>query len=292
MYELQVKESTNFMGVELPNIIGGFGLNKRSIVDKSIAEIHKMKTIHVREILNRNINRFKKNIDYVDLKVIVQNDNNSELLQSLGYNKMQISKSNNIYLLSERGYAKLIKILDTDLAWEVHDKLIDEYFQMKEIIKDNNQINSTIDSQQINDLITTVTNLASTVNNLVSTMGSLMDATQNSKNKIEFDFKETSHKDELDTIEKEIMNFTEETIRIQNFCDFINDKDIVPKRIGVQLVNQLLRDNGVYNKYNYPEENSPYFIRENTRNLLTKQGMLMLYKLIKDNIDYKYTVRR
>lgn len=45
---------------------------------------------------------------------------------------MQISKADHIYLLSERGYAKLIKIMDTDLAWEVHDKLIDEYFQLRE----------------------------------------------------------------------------------------------------------------------------------------------------------------
>lgn len=48
---------------------------------------------------------------------------------------MEIGKATNIYLLSERGYAKLIKIMDTDLAWEIHDKLIDEYFTMREIIK-------------------------------------------------------------------------------------------------------------------------------------------------------------
>ena len=41
---------------------------------------------------------------------------------------------NNNYLLSERGYAKLIKIMDSDKAWEVHDKLIDEYFTMKKVI--------------------------------------------------------------------------------------------------------------------------------------------------------------
>ena len=32
---------------------------------------------------------------------------------------MQISKAEHIYLLSERGYAKLIKIMDTDLAKDV-----------------------------------------------------------------------------------------------------------------------------------------------------------------------------
>ena len=45
---------------------------------------------------------------------------------------MQISKAEHIYLLSERGYGKLIKIMDTDLAWEIHDQIMDEYFQLRE----------------------------------------------------------------------------------------------------------------------------------------------------------------
>lgn len=55
-----------------------------------------------------------------------------ELLQKLGYAKQSITQAEHIYLLSERGYAKLIKIMDTDLAWEIHDKLIDEYFELRE----------------------------------------------------------------------------------------------------------------------------------------------------------------
>ena len=53
-------------------------------------------------------------------------------LEQLGFNKQSVANSKNIYLLSERGYAKLIKIIDSDLAWEIHDKLIDEYFQLRE----------------------------------------------------------------------------------------------------------------------------------------------------------------
>ena len=53
---------------------------------------------------------------------------------------MQKSKAEHIYSLSERGYAKLIKIMDTDLAWEIHDKLIDEYFTMREVINSNEQL--------------------------------------------------------------------------------------------------------------------------------------------------------
>ena len=37
----------------------------------------------------------------------------------LGYAKQSITQAKNIYLLSERGYAKLIKIMDTDLAKDV-----------------------------------------------------------------------------------------------------------------------------------------------------------------------------
>ena len=89
-----------------------------------------MTTFHIRELINRNISRFRDNVDYLDLKVIAPNDDN--LLLSVGYSQMQISKAAHIYILSERGYAKLIKIMDTDLAWEIHDKLIDEYFELRD----------------------------------------------------------------------------------------------------------------------------------------------------------------
>ena len=48
----------------------------------------------------------------VTLKQIVQND----VFQELDFTKAQVGNSKHIYLLSERGYAKLIKIMDTDLA--------------------------------------------------------------------------------------------------------------------------------------------------------------------------------
>lgn len=121
----------------LPVIEGGFGEGKRVVTDKQISEIHNMKSIHIRELINRNIKRFK-DTDIIDLKDIVMNDNNL-LLKNLSYTQMQISKAQNIYLLSERGYAKLIKIMDSDLAWEIHDKLIDEYFAMRKSIKEQPQ---------------------------------------------------------------------------------------------------------------------------------------------------------
>ena len=128
----------DFMGIEIPVIEGGFGEDKRCLTDKTIAEIHNMESRNVRARISDNIKRFKENVDFIDLKSCLSDK--QQLLLPLGYSNMQISKAEHIYLLSERGYAKLIKIMDTDLAWEIHDKLIDEYFTMREVINSNEQL--------------------------------------------------------------------------------------------------------------------------------------------------------
>lgn len=143
---ISVKGTTEFMGIEIPNIYGGFGEGKKAITDKHIAEVHNKKTFHIRELINNNIKRFKEGIDYIDLKVTIVENDSKKLLKQLGYTDVAIRNADHIYLLSERGYAKLIKIMDTDLAWDIHDKLIDEYFQMKEMIKNGN-----LPSYQIED---------------------------------------------------------------------------------------------------------------------------------------------
>lgn len=133
--DLIISGKQDFMGKEIPVIHGGFGENKKCICDKTIAEIHSMENKHVRERINQNIKRFKEDVDFIDLKQRVGQTGTLELLQELGYAKQSITQAEHIYILSERGYAKLIKIMDTDLAWEIHDKLIDEYFELRENVK-------------------------------------------------------------------------------------------------------------------------------------------------------------
>ena len=130
MNELMISGTQSFMEKEIPVVSGGFGIGKRCMSDKTIAEIHDITTRDVRKSISRNEIRFKESVDFIDLKRWESGD--QQLLETLGYTQMQISKAEHIYLLSERGYAKLIKIMDTDKAWEVHDKLIDEYFELKE----------------------------------------------------------------------------------------------------------------------------------------------------------------
>lgn len=143
MHEIIVNGKQSFLGKELPVIYGGFGENQKCICDKTIAEIHGMELKNIRARITDNIKRFKENIDFIDLKQrscptstlnqkIVAYEASNNFLYDLGYSQMQISKAEHIYILSERGYAKLIKIMDSDLAWEIHDKLIDEYFQLRE----------------------------------------------------------------------------------------------------------------------------------------------------------------
>ena len=53
-------------------------------------------------------------------------------LVDIGISPKEYGNANNIYLLSERGYSKLLKIMDDDLAWDIYDQLVDDYFNMRE----------------------------------------------------------------------------------------------------------------------------------------------------------------
>lgn len=116
MNEIIINGTQDFMGVKIPVIKGGFGEDKKCISDKHISEIHNVPTYEIRRLIKNNIKRFKEDVDYIDL----QRMGDSHTLIKLGYAKQSITQAKNIYLLSERGYAKLIKIMDTDLAWEMN----------------------------------------------------------------------------------------------------------------------------------------------------------------------------
>lgn len=130
MKELKVKGTQEFMGKQIKVIEGGFGEDCKVVSTLQLSLIHDVEIKHLNELFNNNYSRFKEGIDYIDLKVVVGDD--YKLLETLGYSKMQISKSKNILVYSERGYGKLIKLMDTDLAWDIYDKMQDEYFTIKD----------------------------------------------------------------------------------------------------------------------------------------------------------------
>lgn len=128
---VKVQGTQQFMGKEIPVVLGGFGENCKVVTDKMVAEIHNTEAREVRRLIKDNLKRFKESIDFIDLKKGVGDTHTLDLTE-LSYSKQAITQAEHIYLLSERGYAKLIKIMDTDLAWEVHDQLMDEYFHLRE----------------------------------------------------------------------------------------------------------------------------------------------------------------
>jgi hypothetical protein len=132
MNNLIIRGTQIFSGKTIPVVLGGFGSGKKCMSDKTIAEIHSMEAKHVRERISGNIKRFKEDVDFIDLKQRVGETGTLDLLIQMGYSKQSITQAEHIYILSERGYAKLIKIMDSDLAWEIHDKLVDEYFELRE----------------------------------------------------------------------------------------------------------------------------------------------------------------
>lgn len=149
MKELQIGKKVEFAGTEITEILGGFGEGKRGILAREIAEVHGVELSGVNRNINRNRKRFKDGVDIIDLK---QMPLSHLFLKSDLFTNAQFGNAKNIYLLSERGYAKLIKIMDDDISWEVHDKLVDEYFQLKQDNKRLAQDNTELHKIAVDDI--------------------------------------------------------------------------------------------------------------------------------------------
>ena len=131
MTNLSILGQTSLCGVSVPNIYGGFGDDRKAMLAKTVAELHGKSVSEVNQNINRNRNRFIDGVHIVDLKT------SKELVITLSDNQIMtqdaINRSKNIYLLSERGYVRLLKIMDDDTAWEKWDIIEAEYFDLKEV---------------------------------------------------------------------------------------------------------------------------------------------------------------
>ena len=124
---VKVNGLVNIEGMKFHDIEGGFGEGKKAMLVKEIAEIHGRELKDINRNINNNRKRFTDGLDIIDLKV----GEYKSLSLELGYTNQSYANANNIYLLSERGYAKLLKILEDDFAWEQYEKLVDGYFNMR-----------------------------------------------------------------------------------------------------------------------------------------------------------------
>lgn len=125
--EITVLGTLEVEGMKFHDIEGGFGKGKKAMLVKDIAEIHNRELKEINKNINNNRKRFKDMIDILDLKV----SDLKSLSLEMGYSNQSYANANNIYLLSERGYSKLLKILEDDKAWEQYEKIVDGYFSMR-----------------------------------------------------------------------------------------------------------------------------------------------------------------
>ena len=141
MNELQVKGTQEFLGINIKVVEGGFGENQRVILAKDVAEIHRVETKYINKLINNNLSRFGDN-DLLNLL------SSSEELREFAKQNGLIgsNRTRDVFLLSERGYTKLVTMMDNsnEKKWEVMDKLIDEYFAMREVINSNEQLKANL----------------------------------------------------------------------------------------------------------------------------------------------------
>lgn len=173
--EIKINGLVNVEGMKFHDIEGGFGEGKKAMLVKEIANIHGRELKVINQSINMNRGRFKDGIDIVDLKSVNQIDR--DLLMGLGFSNSSIANSNNIYLLSERGYAKLLKILEDDVAWEQYDKLVDGYFNMREQAK---QLSNFELTNQMMNIMQNTQMLAQVVQGLNQGMGYVQQYVQDS----------------------------------------------------------------------------------------------------------------
>ena len=115
---------------EFEGIEGGFGENKKAISAADIAKIHKRELKEVNKLINNNRDKFKDFIDVIDL---LSDKKFEVILNNLGLKTSNGQKY--AYILSERGYAKLLKFMDDELSYDLYEQLLDNYFRLRQEVK-------------------------------------------------------------------------------------------------------------------------------------------------------------
>lgn len=133
MNQLSIGSIVKIGAMQFHGIEGGFGTSKKAMIVKEIAEIHGKEIKYINKQINANRTRFTDGKDIIDIR---GTEFEVHLMNHGIFTQNSINRSENIYILSERGYAKLLKIMDDDLAWEKYDQLVDGYFQMRRVIKE------------------------------------------------------------------------------------------------------------------------------------------------------------
>ena len=174
-------------------IEGGFGEGKKSMLVNDIASIHNRELKKINELINNNRKRFNDNIDIIDLKASPFEGLGYE---KIGYSKQSFNQSKNIYILSERGYSKLLKILEDDFAWKQYEKIVDGYFDMRADAKNSNEEMKLIVQDMFNGLKTLVVDFEGKFEKSITVLDEKLNKLEDKQEELD-DYYKPTHKKKL-----------------------------------------------------------------------------------------------
>lgn len=191
------------------------------------------------------------------------------------------------YLVDKRCLLNIAMLLtESEVAKGIRSKLLDIAMGVVEgnIVATDNNSKELIDSfkSQIDFLMEQIKIKDKQIETLENLLNKI-DLNNNTKPLIE-------NKTE-DEVENEILNFENSFMSIKEFSEYLNSKSVVPKKLGVLILHQLLRDNNLFDKDNNPLQ-LKYFKMIDRKVFLTKEGMVATYKLAKEQVTIDYMVRR
>lgn len=302
MNEVIVNGTTSVMGYDIPIIEGGFGEGQKTILARTIAEIHETRINDIQDLINKNIEEFEFGIDILDLKVT---DNVGYNFKELGFTKMQVAKAKNIYLLSEQGYMLLVGFMRTKKAKEIRKQLRREYFSMREELK----LNQNNEFELLKDM---VYQQGKTMEVMATLLKDLKDEIKEIKtdnliggsktNYTKVTYKNTTVKDDfnLSRFEAHINNLSKDIkMTKKEYVKLFNSYDFYHKNLGIMALNRFMVENNLqfgndrvsdYSK----EHNLLTRIRYKNHNAMaiTKDGILYITNLIINNMPKDYTANR
>lgn len=129
--EIKLIGQTEVEGITFTGVEGGFGEGKKSMLAKDVADIHNRPLKKINELINNNRNRFIDRKDIVDL---LFSDNYKQFAKEKGL--IGSNRTQNVYLLSERGYAKLCNLFKSDEF--ISNKILKHYFMSSIVAEPTN----------------------------------------------------------------------------------------------------------------------------------------------------------
>ncbi|MFG1399868.1 ORF6N domain-containing protein [Roseixanthobacter pseudopolyaromaticivorans] len=101
---------------------------ERVVTLKQIDTVHEKAEGQARKQFNAHRTRFVEAVDFHEIKEPSE-------IRTLGFSRPQGGTPDKVLLFTERGYGKIVKGWNDDLAWALHDAMQDAYFVVRDVAK-------------------------------------------------------------------------------------------------------------------------------------------------------------